>query len=659
MEDTLVKGILSLGSDAPLRSENLRRLLGALTGTELRQVRRHLAGLDLRKDIVPNLPTELRALIVSYLDGEDYCRALLVSRAWYTALQDLHVLQSLAHKLFPGLFECFQLRDLAGIEQDFGPLLLRKIRHNRLRIRGSFRKARYITRHDLSFDPAMPVFGLQHVIPPNGMMTWADLLGPEADREFIRIPLGYAPYSHGRLVWQPHGVSRNASFIFVDDLRTQQRKKYCVPDLNPVITGTSLDVKAVSDTLVVAAAGRQLSVPLLPLPASPSSSAYLDAVTSGVPSGFPSDQSRFLTLLCRYAWHLSKDEKYQVTLPSVPKIIKVHGKRIFIAAGSLDGISIWTFGESFVALDTSRVILDISQKAEEHGNSFQSLYTNGNGWTNHMGFLFHPVLENVMFLVIQHPYGISVYEYTDMSYSRSFHAGLDQFPTNVWKQVHSQITWEKNSLSCTPMNSYGQFALLARTTANCGHGTLACMCDKTLVCNWHVCCFDAIQTKFSAERYVLASVTAAPSPTMRISNYKAPDCSFWNRMCISSIVGVFGDTFGGVPLTRSFPLLAMCEQSDIRPKAGPCRIHGVLDQPRAGVVEESGHSSEEPFDELEFMGNTRRWLSLAAGIYKDAAVQFGLDYISDPSLHGQSIGIYQDDDFIVWHTSTGYYFWKF
>ena len=269
MEDTLVKGILSLGSDAPLRSENLRRLLGALTGAELRQVRRQLTGLDLRKDIVPNLPTELRAMIISYLDGEEYCGALLVSRAWYTALQDPHVLQALAHKLFPGLFECIQLRDLAGIKQDFGALLLRKIRHNRLRVRGVFRQARYITRQDLSFDPAMPVFGLQHVIPPNGMMTWAGALGAEADREFIRIPQGYTPYSHGRLVWQPHGVSRNASFIFVDDLRTQKRKQYCVPNLNPVLTGISLDVKAVGDTLVVAAAGRHLSVPallLLPLP---------------------------------------------------------------------------------------------------------------------------------------------------------------------------------------------------------------------------------------------------------------------------------------------------------------------------------------------------------------------------------------------------------
>ncbi len=188
-------------------------------------------------------------------------------------------------------------------------------------------------------------------------------------------------------------------------------------------------------------------------------------------------------------------------MPYIPRLVRTHGEQVYITGGSLQDISVWTFGESVRPLDVSNPIRDLTRIAKAHRDTLEGLYHPPRHWLDHIDFLFHPILENVVFLVLHHPFGFSIYEYIDGSQSRSFHLDSDALPESSPMTIVPRAFWETKGLNCQPANAHGRYSLLTVDPYECAHNRTACQCSRYLLCSTNVVFFDVIQAKFSIDFY--------------------------------------------------------------------------------------------------------------------------------------------------------------
>lgn len=262
MDDLLTRQLASLGQDVLLRRANLRNLVSALTNHEIREWAAHLSAVDLRTDIVVRLPVELLMLIAEYINGTEISNLLNVSKQWRAAWLQRNVLGVLAVRWFPGFLEYTSLQEqLTGVAQDTERLFTEAARRFHLRSLGKFRSALDVEpwlrnrasclEEHFTLDPILHPPDHEWEIECPGLFT----------REHVSLDLDDTAlrYTDGRLAWQAGGLGfPENSVVFVDDLRTQLRRIYRVPNL--LMLGESAILVALGDKLVVVNVDRQMCV---------------------------------------------------------------------------------------------------------------------------------------------------------------------------------------------------------------------------------------------------------------------------------------------------------------------------------------------------------------------------------------------------------------
>lgn len=261
MENHLASQLASLGQDVQLRRANLRNLVSALDNAEIRDLAAQLASIHFRTDIVGLVPAELLMIIAESIDGADIFNVLNVSKRWRAVWLQGTVLRLLAAKWFPGLLKYASVQEqLTGGVRDLERLFSNAARKFHFRKLGKFRSALFgeWLRPDrsglgdhFSFDPTFHPVDQDSKIEYPGQVTAERLF--EDDHPAVH-------YSGGRLAWQPSGLAfPDNSVVFVDDLKTQLRKIYRVPNL--LMLGERAVLEALGDQLVVVTAGRSMCVP--------------------------------------------------------------------------------------------------------------------------------------------------------------------------------------------------------------------------------------------------------------------------------------------------------------------------------------------------------------------------------------------------------------
>ena len=241
MHDTLASQLDALGLNGKLRRANLRNLVARLTSREVRHLREQLDRVDLRMDIVANLPVELRVEVAGYIGPFDVFNVLNVSKGWRALWTQLDVLQRLADRFLPGFVKYYRLvAELNSERPDWERLFCDSMRRFRAR---SLSKPRLVRRYELpvtkeEFDG--DDFKLSPDSPP--FSEW-----PRRPQD-----AGSPRYTNGRLAWQPS----NTQVILVDDFRSCSRSAFLVPDL--ALHGHTLRLLGLGDQLVVALSERMV-----------------------------------------------------------------------------------------------------------------------------------------------------------------------------------------------------------------------------------------------------------------------------------------------------------------------------------------------------------------------------------------------------------------
>lgn len=263
MEHLLSQQLASIGEDTQLRKANLRNLVSSLTSHECRDLAAQLSTVDYRTDIVTRIPVELLFIIAEYIDGRELFHFLNVSKQWRAAWLEKSVLQRLAKKWFPGFLEYVSIQEqLTGVPQDIERLFLDAARKYHFRSLGKFRSAFYAncwlpSIHGADQEQHFTLDRTHQHCDSTWEAEYPHLFNSDTGSEFRA---GNHHYAHGRLAWQPcvNMGRQEDSLVFVDDLRTQQRKLYRVPML-PML-GERAILVALGDRLVVVAVDRRMCV---------------------------------------------------------------------------------------------------------------------------------------------------------------------------------------------------------------------------------------------------------------------------------------------------------------------------------------------------------------------------------------------------------------
>ena len=102
MDNHLVNELHALGPNVVLRRQNLQNLFSSLTSFEIRDLSDLFTSIDLRTDIIPRLPIELRLKIAEHIDGVDVINFLNVSKTWRKVWLQGDMFRFITRRWMPG-----------------------------------------------------------------------------------------------------------------------------------------------------------------------------------------------------------------------------------------------------------------------------------------------------------------------------------------------------------------------------------------------------------------------------------------------------------------------------------------------------------------------------------------------------------------------------
>ncbi|KAK3680503.1 hypothetical protein B0T22DRAFT_196027 [Podospora appendiculata] len=461
MESCLASQLEALGSDAQLRRTNLHHLVSSLTHFEIRDLREHLAKVDLRTDIVARLPVELRVLVAAHVDGADIISVLNVSRKWREMWLQDDVVKILADRWLPGFSQYHLLKEkITSVKPDLHQLFYSAAQRHRVRSLGRFRSVFYhrpLTNihdyrdKDFTLDPDC------HPARDDGRSPWDDFIsttpGPGGILQTLEdLPPDRLHYSHGRLACVPKFPSPDNDLVIVDDLRTQLRRIYSVPYL--AFHGSSARIEALGDKLLVVSVNRTL-----------------------------------------HAWNLETNQRCSIIMPYNIRKCKTDGNHVYIIGRSFLEISVWKFAGSLRELKTAEArehAIQATRNSRGHIGELDKL---------NIELLFHPLLDTTVFIsvLLRSSKTVVVYEYTDGQLSRVHERSVPELQLSddvdddcvAVKSQHGRIS------------AFGRYALLAVTTVTSlprKHSR-----KVTLESSATLVCFDVLSTSFLTQTFSVPS----------------------------------------------------------------------------------------------------------------------------------------------------------
>ncbi|KAK3392582.1 hypothetical protein B0T20DRAFT_59857 [Sordaria brevicollis] len=268
MQNSLAQQFEALGSDAGLRLANLRRLLSSLTPQENQYMRLYFQSFPTpRRDIIPLFPTDILVEITRYLSPFDIANILDVSKMWRKSWSQRDVVRALAKHHMPRFLQFYDYREKLQsseeTDQNLSDVFYQAALKFNTRQQGLFQSMISIPAPWLHWVTRDRFFALE---PTDSIKGWDDVFpdGDDEDHVMDNVPNetgvpsfpGEFAYCNGKVAWQPATPDMNlASLTFVDDLRTQQRRVYQIPD--PVLLrGSCAYLQALGNELVVVSAGR-------------------------------------------------------------------------------------------------------------------------------------------------------------------------------------------------------------------------------------------------------------------------------------------------------------------------------------------------------------------------------------------------------------------
>lgn len=212
---------------------------GLLNINEIRLLKELLSTVELKKDVLPNLPVELVLLIAEFLDERDISSCLAVSSGWNRTFMGDRVVFSLADRLFPQL----TWKNTQSENQD---------ENSRTTLRLQFLKALRDRVHlmERAVAEAPRQFDKNYLWDAE---TDFKLCGQDyAEYPQPNLPINQkALYAYGRVAWQ-----RETHTLVIDNLHDRSRKILSFPGGR--LLGPEMKLTALGDRLVVATMDRHL-----------------------------------------------------------------------------------------------------------------------------------------------------------------------------------------------------------------------------------------------------------------------------------------------------------------------------------------------------------------------------------------------------------------
>ncbi|KAK3321167.1 hypothetical protein B0T19DRAFT_260173 [Cercophora scortea] len=477
MENRLASQLEALGSDPQLRKTNLHHLVSSMTHFEVRDLREHLAKVDLRTDIVARLPVELRVLVASHVDGADIISVLNVSRKWRDMWLQDDVVKLLADRWFPGFSQYHLLKgQITSVKPDLHKLFYSAAQRHRARSLGRFRSVFYHGPFTNINDYRDRYFTLDPDCHPAGRDVRSRWDGfpptmPGPDRFPQVSPPDRLHYSHGRLAWVPEFPEPDNDLVIVDDLRTRLRRLYFVPYM--AFHGSSAVVQALGDKLLVVSVHRNL-----------------------------------------HAWNLETNQRCSVVVPYNIRKCRTVGNHVYIIGRSFLEISVWKFAESLRELKTAEAREHATQVHRKSHGDPQGLDKQT------IDLLFHPLLDTTVFISVflQRSKTVAVYEYIEGQLFRVH----ERFLPDLQLSCNVGDVCVAVSLRCAQINAYGRYAVV-----EIHHQGPICPREQhlrkgVLRPSVTLLCFDVLSTSFFTQTFPVLGI---------IFGFRNAGPSYWNGQC--------------------------------------------------------------------------------------------------------------------------------